>query len=583
MATAPFDPLIGTVLLGRYEVLRRIGAGGMGTVYVGRQQTVNREVALKVLKRDLMESEPIRERFRREAAILAKLRHPNTVQLIDYGETPDGVAVMVMELLVGQPLSDRLKDMGPMPILDVLTLGIEIARALAEAHEGGLVHRDLKPANIFLVEVAKQVHAKVLDYGIARMLDEASTRLTSTGQVFGTPRYMSPEQALATAEIDSRSDLYSLALILYECLAGQPPFVAQTSLQYMSAHSTLAPPKLRERVQDAPVAFEALLDACLAKDPADRPQNADVVAEALTSIRRTIESGVASAPVLVAGPKGDSAPATQADAARSSPSTAFDATGPGVRGAMLSRHPRLWAFGAAFVAFSAVFVVGVLAYRGISGRANIALDTRPFTEPLVESGEASKAQVDAGEDALAFAARSDGAMQEVAAVTDPPADQARATASADGGEADDAARAATPVEPSVQKKGKGRAKGKKSQSTTSEPRSAPQGDPFTSAPGGFVTGPATMLIPGVGDDEGPVEMAQSCKKSEYSGSAKLSLRGCGRDCAIILDGRCAGRTPAEERAVPSGRHNISVVCGRTVEMQVTAAFGDEESKVLNCR
>ncbi|MCK6551097.1 serine/threonine protein kinase, partial [Myxococcota bacterium] len=297
--------MIGLTVLGRYEVERRIGSGGMGSVYVGKQKAVGRNVALKILRSDLTTNEHVRERFRREAEIIGKLRHPNTIQLIDYGETDDGMAVMVMELLVGRPLNDRLRESGPMPLVDALTVGIEVASSLAEAHLLGLVHRDLKPANIFLVEVAGQTHAKVLDFGIARILDEEATRLTSTGQVFGTPRYMSPEQALSTGEVDARSDIYSLGLIIYECIVGQPPFVAQTSIQYLSAHSTQTPPKLRDHYADAPEALEQLVDACLAKDPEDRPQTADAVVEALTAIRRSLEGGH-TGPITI--PRGQTRP-----------------------------------------------------------------------------------------------------------------------------------------------------------------------------------------------------------------------------------------------------------------------------------
>src|SRR5262245_14732198 len=139
------DPLIGSIVLDRYEVIRRIGSGGMGAVYIGKQKAVSRDVALKILRSDLMTNEHVKERFRREAEIIAKLRHPNTIQLIDYGETAEGLAVMVMELLHGQSLSDRLKQQGPLPILDALRVGQEVASSLSEAHSIGLVHRDLKP------------------------------------------------------------------------------------------------------------------------------------------------------------------------------------------------------------------------------------------------------------------------------------------------------------------------------------------------------------------------------------------------------------------------------------------------------
>ena len=153
------DPLIGRVVLDRYEILRRIGSGGMGAVYVGKQMAVQREIALKVLRSDLVSNEHVRQRFRREAEIIAKLNHPNTIQLIDYGESPEGLAIMAMELLKGQALNERLKTKGPLSVAETIRLGEEVAGSLAEAHLLGLVHRDLKPANIFLTEVASGVHA----------------------------------------------------------------------------------------------------------------------------------------------------------------------------------------------------------------------------------------------------------------------------------------------------------------------------------------------------------------------------------------------------------------------------------------
>ena len=146
--SSTLDPLIGRVLLDRYEVLQRIGSGGMGAVYVGRQRAVDRRVALKVLRSDLLANDHVRQRFRREAEIMAKLKHPNTVQLIDYGETEDGLAVMVLELLEGKPLNDRLKE-GPLPPVECMNLGEEVPAALSETYCCGMVHLDLQPANIF--------------------------------------------------------------------------------------------------------------------------------------------------------------------------------------------------------------------------------------------------------------------------------------------------------------------------------------------------------------------------------------------------------------------------------------------------
>ena len=286
----PTDQLIGRILEGRYRVKRKLDAGGMGTVYVAEQLGLGREVALKILHNDLMNSEQVRKRFRREATIVSRLNHPNTIRLFEYFEIENGPAVMAMELLHGESLSDRLRSGRTLDVRQTLVLGEEIASSLDEAHLNGLVHRDLKPGNIFLVDLNGQPHAKVLDFGIARIVEEEATRLTADGQIFGTPRYMSPEQAYSTADVDSRADIYSLGLILFECVVGKPPFVAETSLQYLTAHSTMTPPKLRDVYPEAPESLEILIDDCLAKDSSLRPQSAEILKTRLQQIRMALES-----------------------------------------------------------------------------------------------------------------------------------------------------------------------------------------------------------------------------------------------------------------------------------------------------
>lgn len=553
--SSTLDPLIGRVLLDRYEVLQRIGSGGMGAVYVGRQRAVDRRVALKVLRSDLLANDHVRQRFRREAEIMAKLKHPNTVQLIDYGETEDGLAVMVLELLEGKPLNDRLKE-GPLPLLECLKVGEEISASLAEAHLYGMVHRDLKPANIFLARSGPSMHAKVLDFGIARLLDEEATRLTSTGQVFGTPRYMSPEQAMSTGDVDPRSDLYSLGLIIYECAVGQPPFVAQTSIQYLSAHTTQAPPKLREAMPDAPVALESLVDACLAKEPNDRPGSAEDVGRALQAIRRGLETGTDTLPMIVKG--GSTRPPDKATEGLAVPV----GPGPGPRPAK-GGLPLGAVIGGLLVVAALAAGIGYVVLR----------PEKPLSVVALDAGMGAQ-RPDLGVPAVLDAA-------PVVALIDPPDSgdepQAEEDAGAPSPDPSDAGLepADEPVDPPPSKGKHGR--NKRDAGVRQKVVSPPPG-------GGVITGPAGLVIE-TDDDDGVnlVKLAKTCKTSVYTGLGKVSTQRCPADCALIIDAQCAGLTPAEARAVPPGRRNVSVVCGEKVVRTGTVRFEAEETSVFTCR
>lgn len=605
--SSTLDPLIGQVLLDRYEVLRRIGSGGMGSVYVGRQRAVGRDVALKVLRTDLVNNNHVRERFRREAEIIGKLRHPNTIQLYDYGEGPDGLAVMVTELLVGSPLNDRLKEKGPIPLLGALQIGIEIAGSLAEAHLHGLVHRDLKPANIFLVDVAGQNHAKVLDFGIARILDEEATRLTSTGQVFGTPRYMSPEQALSTGEVDSRSDIYSLGLILFECIVGQPPFVAQTSMQYLSAHSTKPPPKLRSQYPEAPEALEALIDACLAKDPNDRPQTADAVAEALAAIKRSVESGAGMQPIQIQIPRG-------VKGATAHPQTVADASGVGIgmaarpdatlpspaRGATSGAdtgledrtllRPREQAKKTPVLLLSAgLFVLAGLAFAGV--RIFRPADT-VITSP---SGGTAEAAIDAGAQGVALGRNdpADGGEARVREIALEPdagagAEQQDARPSAEVEDAGEHGLEADSGPLRERETGKALAGGHRqghNKGTAKGTLKGPKGHPVvtTQEGEGAVTGPAQIVLEPGERSASVLELAKACRDSAWSGPARLNVMGCPASCAIIVDEKCAGRTPvAGAVALPPGFREVAVVCGAHVRAKARLKLVADEGSDLRC-
>lgn len=294
------DPLVGRILLERYEVLRKVGSGGMGAVYVARQLAVGREVAVKVLRPELLSSELVRERFRREAAIIGRLRHPSTIQLIDYGETEDGFAVMAMELLIGLSLADRLKQEGPLPVRDAVEVCRQVASSLEEAHALGLVHRDLKPANVMVGNLGGVRVAKVSDFGLVRVLDQAAaTRLTVGDAPMGTPGYIAPEQALSGRVADTRSDIFSLGCILYRCLCGRPPFSKDLREGWESLSRGLYTPPL-ELVPELEPRLVSAIVACLRVDPEQRPPDVAALRRILARPRAPRAGGVGAPPELAA-------------------------------------------------------------------------------------------------------------------------------------------------------------------------------------------------------------------------------------------------------------------------------------------
>ena len=207
---------LGRTIRNRYELTRLIGEGGMGVVYAAYDNQVERDCAIKLVRAECMADKKFMTRFRRELEVTAQLRHPSTIRVFEHGETEDGRPYMVMELLTGESLADRL-ERGPIPEIEALQYARQIAESLSEAHENGIFHRDLKPDNIFIESVGVSTVVKVLDFGIAGGID--STRLTRAGEVFGTPQYMSPEQCNGQ-KLDHRTDIYSLGCILYEMLEG---------------------------------------------------------------------------------------------------------------------------------------------------------------------------------------------------------------------------------------------------------------------------------------------------------------------------------------------------------------------------
>ncbi|HEX4355158.1 MAG TPA: protein kinase [Polyangiales bacterium] len=293
------DPYIGSVL-GQYRIDRRLGSGGMGTVYEGVQLSVDRPVAVKVIAGDADRSPDFVARFRREAQAMARLRHPNTVRLLDFGVTEQSRMYMVMELLRGFDLETRLGQSGPLELTAALRIVRQVAQSLSEAHAIGIVHRDLKPGNIFLAEVeGGDCFVKVMDFGVAGFQhDGQHTTITMKGAVLGTAAYMSPEQAQGY-EVDGRADLYSLGVILFEMLTGRPPFVANTAVSLLLLHVSEPPPRVLEICPNAPELsrVQSLLDRLLAKEPEARIDSAAELISVIDGL--LLELGAA-----ISGPSG---------------------------------------------------------------------------------------------------------------------------------------------------------------------------------------------------------------------------------------------------------------------------------------
>ncbi|CAL9491797.1 Serine_threonine-protein kinase PknD [Nocardiopsis dassonvillei] len=273
--------LAGTVLSDRYRLEEQIGSGGMGTVWKATDTLLNRPVAVKLLHPSQMAEPTARERFRTEGRITAGLSHPGIAQVFDYGEE-DGRAFLIMELVVGEPLSQVLKERGGLTPDETLDFIGQAAQALAAAHARGVVHRDIKPGNLL---VTGDGRLKLTDFGIAR--GDMSVTLTQTGMVMGTAQYISPEQASGRPATGA-SDLYALGVVAYECLAGEPPFTGDSPIALALAHTRDEPPPLPEHV---PPELDDLVFLLLCKDPEDRPASAGDVAHMAAVIRSEAGTG----------------------------------------------------------------------------------------------------------------------------------------------------------------------------------------------------------------------------------------------------------------------------------------------------
>ena len=310
---------VGKKIAGRYKITDVIGEGGMGVVYEAWDTQVERKVAIKLVRSDTTDRKFL-SRFRRELEITSKLRHPSTIRVFEHGETKDRRPYMVMELLTGESLADRLEQ-GPLDEMESLQVTRQAAESLSEAHEHGVFHRDLKPDNIFIETVGVSKVVKVLDFGIAGGVD--ATRLTQAGEVFGTPQYMSPEQCNGLP-LDHRTDIYSLACILYEMLEGRPPFAAETPMATMLKHVRAKVPPPRHASKET----TKVILMGLRKDRSKRIQTAgrfaELIGQCIGHLRSAKEGRIDSGPSSVqlaqltaAGPVSTGHPAIALGATRS--------------------------------------------------------------------------------------------------------------------------------------------------------------------------------------------------------------------------------------------------------------------------
>ena len=281
------DELVGQVLNDRYRIDERISEGGMGTVYRATHVLMDKRVAIKVLHPSLAADDKIVARFSREARAASRISHPHALNVTDFGESQTGVVFLVMEYLDGKTLKEVIHADGPMPLPRVVEVIRQVSGALDAAHAEGVVHRDLKSDNIMLMEVQNGSDwAKVLDFGIAKIKEPVGgtdPALTAPNLIIGTPQYMSPEQCSQASEIDSRSDIYSLGVIIYEMLTGHVPFTGDSPTAIMMKHLQEPPPSVLEERDDLPPQVGMVITSALAKRPEDRFQSAGELSEALAS------------------------------------------------------------------------------------------------------------------------------------------------------------------------------------------------------------------------------------------------------------------------------------------------------------
>jgi serine/threonine protein kinase len=282
--------LSGKEIAGRYRLNKKLGEGGMGAVYKAEQISLKRACAVKLLRPEVAGSQMLLRRFNAEAELVAKLSHPNTVNIYDFGQDSDGTLFIAMEYIEGKSLRDVIHQEAPIPLPRALKIAAQIAASLVDAHSHSIVHRDLKPDNVMLQERGRQKDVvRVLDFGIAKLRDEnrqSQLAMTQAGDMLGTPQYMSPEQ-IRGEKIDGRTDIYSLGGLLYEMVTGRLPFEAPTVMALLSKHllETIVPPSQRRPDLNLPPAIDHLILGAMAKNAAERPPTMEVFGEQIAALQ----------------------------------------------------------------------------------------------------------------------------------------------------------------------------------------------------------------------------------------------------------------------------------------------------------
>jgi serine/threonine-protein kinase len=285
--------LVGREIAGRYRIVKKLGEGGMGAVYRGEQISLKRAVAVKLLKPELGANQMVLRRFNAEAEAVAKLSHPNTVNIYDFGQDSDGSLFIAMEFIEGRSLRDAIQKEGPFSPTRAISIAIQVAASLSDAHAHSIVHRDLKPDNVMLQDRGRQRDVvRVLDFGIAKLRDDnraTQQAMTQAGDMLGTPQYMAPEQIRGEA-IDGRTDIYALGCMIYEMVTARLPYEAPTIMAMLSKHllEQVVRPSQRRPDLMIPPALDQLVLAAMAKDPAARPATMDRYAEMLQALLATL-------------------------------------------------------------------------------------------------------------------------------------------------------------------------------------------------------------------------------------------------------------------------------------------------------
>jgi hypothetical protein len=365
----------GTVLDGRYRLDALLGEGGMGAVYRATQLANDRRVAVKLLKPHLTTDQVAAERFVREARATIKVESPHAVKVSDFGITPEGDYYMVLEYLDGRTVQKELDVDGPFEPRRVVHIAKQALHALGAAHAAGIIHRDIKPDNLLLMRVGDDAdYTKVLDFGVAKLLVGAVTPLTQQGMVFGTPEFMSPEQACGH-KLDGRSDLYSLAATMFAMLTGRGMYSAVSAIDWLTAHARKPPPHLVDGKPELAAygELDRVLQQCLSKHKEMRPENAEAMAALLASIEPTLDPGRGAAPAPVSYTPPTAKPTVFSN-------TTFTS-------AVVIAPPRRWglwiALGAAVIA---AMVVAVIVVASRDKPKKVVTETKPAVAAVADAG-----------------------------------------------------------------------------------------------------------------------------------------------------------------------------------------------------